>query len=77
MGDGERAQPFGDNRRCLRPHATHWNTRAPKPCTASVFTERDLVAHVAGLYPDGATSQELMEATREGSVTEVGLPAAS
>lgn len=30
----------------------------------AVFTERDLVAHVASLYPEGATSQELTEATK-------------
>ena len=30
----------------------------------AVFTERDLIAHVAALYPDGATSPELTDATR-------------
>lgn len=29
----------------------------------AVFTERDLVAHVSGLFPDGATSDQLIAAT--------------
>ncbi|MGH8875460.1 MAG: MobF family relaxase, partial [Acidimicrobiia bacterium] len=60
----------GEGRRRLQPTSAEIETAATAlvECVSdrqAVFTERDLVAHVAALFPEGATTRELVGATRD------------